>query len=446
MRTFINVRTDDRCKLHIIANCELGILNDDSGGSTDKHPLKNRPKTEHALNFIHLSNREMFRSLKPVSSTSSSAIMHKQHHIRRKKPPSQIIIGMPRVLSMYSHGLFFRAYFEHLGVNQVYFSSYTSPDLCRRTAGRGSIDPCFPSKIAISHVYDLMHRDGITHIFYPCIRMERGEIYEAPYHWTCAALAATPEAVKAAFTMERNEFHHLGIQYLNPVLDIAELDVLERQIYSCLSPHFNFSRGDNRRALVKALSIWDQYLQNLRKKAAAAIKRLERNGKLGIVLLGKPYHNDPGVNHGILDALNRHGYPVFTIESLPRDGEIVERIFEEEIQRTHQMDIRDEWSKCYCENTSLKIWAARFVSRSPNLIGLDISSFRCGHDAPLYSVLDGIFSRSSSPFFTFHEIDENKPESSIRLRIETIHYFLQRYREDMSQKDTNQWQRSLSAV
>jgi hypothetical protein len=34
-------------------------------------------------------------------------------------------------------------------------------------------------------------------------------------------------------------------------------------------------------------------------------------------------------------------------------------------------------------------------------------------------------------FFNFKDLDENKPSGSIKIRVETIHYFLKRYREDM---------------
>ena len=38
---------------------------------------------------------------------------------------------------------------------------------------------------------------------------------------------------------------------------------------------------------------------------------------------------------------------------------------------------------------------------------------------------------SGTPYFSFKDIDENKPTGSIRIRVETIAYFLKRYREDM---------------
>ncbi len=38
---------------------------------------------------------------------------------------------------------------------------------------------------------------------------------------------------------------------------------------------------------------------------------------------------------------------------------------------------------------------------------------------------------SGTPFFAFKDIDENRPTGSIRLRVETIDYFLKRYRQDL---------------
>ena len=60
-----------------------------------------------------------------------------------------------------------------------------------------------------------------------------------------------------------------------------------------------------------------------------------------------------------------------------------------------------------------------------------MSSFKCGHDAPIYSVVEEIVEHSGTPYFCFKDIDENKPTGSIKIRVETIGYFLSRYREDM---------------
>jgi hypothetical protein len=49
-------------------------------------------------------------------------------------------------------------------------------------------------------------------------------------------------------------------------------------------------------------------------------------------------------------------------------------------------------------------------------------------------VVEGIIEASGTPYFTFHDIDENKPTGSIKIRVETIDYFLQRYQERLQRR------------
>jgi len=98
------------------------------------------------------------------------------------------------------------------------------------------------------------------------------------------------------------------------------------------------------------------------------------------------------------------------------------------------MDIIDVWKNSYSENTSQKMWAAKYTSRHPNLVALELSSFKCGHDAPIYTAVEETITSSGTPYFSFKDIDENKPSGSIRIRVETIHYFLKRYVEDMQKR------------
>jgi predicted nucleotide-binding protein (sugar kinase/HSP70/actin superfamily) len=125
---------------------------------------------------------------------------------------------------------------------------------------------------------------------------------------------------------------------------------------------------------------------------------------------------------------------VFSQDSLPLDDEIVWKLFGEDVKAgviQHPMDVSDAWKNSYSENTSRKVWAAKYVARHPNLVALELSSFKCGHDAPIYTVIEEVVEHSGTPYFCFKDIDENKPTGSIKIRVETIGYFLKRYREDM---------------
>ena len=180
----------------------------------------------------------------------------------------------------------------------------------------------------------------------------------------------------------------------------------------------------------------------MRGEARQVLEQLEREDRLGVVLLGRPYHNDPGVNHEILEEFQKLGYPVFAQDCLPIDDDIIWRLFGAEVRSRRcsgPLAINDVWKNSYSENTSRKVWAAKYVARHPNLVALELSSFKCGHDAPIYSVVEEIVEHSGTPYFCFKDIDENKPTGSIRIRVETIGYFLKRYREDMvrNKKKTN---------
>ncbi len=101
---------------------------------------------------------------------------------------------------------------------------------------------------------------------------------------------------------------------------------------------------------------------------------------------------------------------------------------------TDPLDIRDVWKNAYSGSTNMKIWAAKFTARHPNLVALEISNFKCGHDAPIYSVIEDIIENSGTPYFSFKDLDENKPTGSIKIRVETIDYFLKRYQENLLKK------------
>ena len=67
-------------------------------------------------------------------------------------------LGIPRLLNTYTYAPFFNAYFASLGLKSenIVYSDYTTPELYRAGASRGAIDPCYPSKIGIAHVYNLL--------------------------------------------------------------------------------------------------------------------------------------------------------------------------------------------------------------------------------------------------------------------------------------------------
>ena len=73
---------------------------------------------------------------------------------------SKVRIAMPRVLNMYTLAPFLQAYFEALGVGfrQIMYSDFTDPLMWYKGSRRGSIDQCFPSKVSLAHIHNLIEK------------------------------------------------------------------------------------------------------------------------------------------------------------------------------------------------------------------------------------------------------------------------------------------------
>jgi hypothetical protein len=120
------------------------------------------------------------------------------------------------------------------------------------------------------------------------------------------------------------------------------------------------------------------------------------------------------------------GYPILSVRSLPRDAEYTARYF---APGEDPLDINDVWPENYSANSAQKVWAAAFASHHPNVVVLDLSSFKCGHDAPTYGLVDTIIEKSKTPYAALHDIDANKPGGSIKIRVKTYAHTLKLHEE-----------------
>ena len=466
LRTFIDVRTTEAKSdpmafvpiqkitkvplMHgeqrlIIATCEKGLVEDINEMKDIKAGLDSI--RDQYPNFVDMASKEVFRPTNakniadpmPTRAWTKSA----KERIAQMKSRKKIRIGIPRVLNIYTYAPLFNAYFESLGVapENIIYSDYTSSDLYRAGANRGAIDPCFPAKIGISHVYNLIqekHRKKpLNAIFFPMYDVLTSPLVKLTGTNACPTVTATPETVKAAFTKENDVFGENNVKYVDPILNFADRKLFAHQMLQAWQPILGLSLEENDRAVESGFKALADYETSIRRRAREVMDQLEREDRIGIVMLGRPYHHDPGLNHEILDEFQKLGYPIFSQNTLPIDEDLLERLFGDDVREgviSHPLDIGDAWKNSYSCSTNHKVWAAKFTARHPNLVALEISSFKCGHDAPIYGVVEGIIEQSGTPYFCFKDLDENKPTGSIKIRVETIDYFLRRYREEVIRK------------
>ncbi len=459
LRTFIDVNVGEEfaddprpskieilpgVKRLIVGNsCERGLVEDvDAMRVIKKGMDSNR---ELYPNFPEIAAHAVFRSpgaevvADPPTKRALTPAQRRRNETAAKR--ESLRIGIPRVLDAYAENPLFSGWLEALGIppQNIVYSDFTSEEMYKEGAKRGAIDPCFPSKIGIPHVHNLLYKHHTKRpldvIFFPMIDTLSSHLSCTQGSRACPTVTATPEAVKAAFTKEGDVFAEMGVIYKNTFVNTDEPRMLEKQLYDDWADLLGLTLAEHRRAVDEGYRCLERFETNLRQAAREVLDQLEAEDRLGIVLLGRPYHNDPGVEHEISAEFQRIGYPVFTQDSLPIDADLMERLFGDDVRDGHikdAFDISDVWKNSYSENTSRKVWAAKYVARHPNLVALELSSFKCGHDAPIYTVVEETVQTSGTPYFCFKDIDENKATGSIKIRVETIGYFLQRYREDLA--------------
>ncbi len=459
-RTFIDTKTPDGRTSRYISgfSCEKGTVE-----SLDALKVLEKRRKDLKTRYPNLVDYEArlafrhFTTPQPIPPEGTliddvevkkgllGGIKHKpiRRPIRRSAGCKGVRIGIPRVLNLYSSAPLWRTYFEALGVDEtdVVFSDTTSEEMWAEGSKYGSIDPCFPSKVAQAHIHNLIFKKHpqkkLDYIFFPCITHMPTFVAGTQDSTSCPIVAGAPKVMRAAFTKEIDFFAKNGIEYVDPAATLNEPTYFARQMFETWGPRLGITEDESDHACRegwKALRLFDEEME---RRGLELLERLEEENKIGVLLLCRPYHLDPGLHHGVPDEYQALGYPVMSIRSIPKDPQWLARWFKDDLDRgfvTTPLAVSDVWPENYSTNSVQKVWAAKFAARHPNVVVLDLSSFKCGHDAPTYGLIDNIINSSGTPSSALHDIDANKPAGSIKIRVKTYAHTLKRFEEELADK------------
>ena len=367
----------------------------------------------------------------------------------------QVRVGIPRVLNIYSTAPLWRTYFETVGLEprNVVFSDQTSEEMWAEGGKYGSVDPCYPAKVAQAHVHNLLNRkhlkNKLHHIFFPSMTHLPSFVANLPDSTSCTIVSGTPSVIKAAFTKDVDFFARAGVDYVAPVFSLLERNYFKQQMFESWGERLQITRDESDFACDSGFEALRWFDDEMQRRGMDLLEQVEADNKVCLVLLGRPYHNDPGLNHDVLEEFQALGYPILSIRSIPKDESWLRRFFERSQHNPtgSPLDIRDVWPEGYSTNSTEKVWGAKFAARHPNIAVLDLSSFKCGHDSPTYGIIDNVISKTDTPYLALHDIDANKPGGSIKIRVKTYGYTLKLYEEKLQDKaaKASELERSVAA-
>ncbi|MCF6244501.1 MAG: acyl-CoA dehydratase activase-related protein [Sulfurovum sp.] len=357
----------------------------------------------------------------------------------------EVKIAIPKVLNIYSLAPFLRTYLEALEINSknIIFSDFSNEDMYLEGAKYGSVDSCYPAKVAQSHVYALLYekkfaRKKFEYMWFPAVTELPGYVKHTMGQTSCPIISGTPKVVYSAFTKEKNLFEEKNIDYVEDALNFDDKNLLQKQLFSTWKDKLRITEDESNWAAEQAWKALDKNDADIMAEGRAILDDAEKDNEVVILLLGRPYHSDPGMNHEVLDEFQSLGFKTISMRAIPKDNEYLMRYFGKDTQTgviQSPYDIRDVWAENFSTNSAQKVWAAKFAARHPNVAVLDLSSFKCGHDAPTYSIIDKILGASRTPHLTLHDIDANKPGGSIKIRVKTFAYTLDQYKQTFTKQN-----------
>ncbi len=336
-------------------------------------------------------------------------------------------------------------FFGALGIDgrRLVFSSDTSEEQGRQFGkGRGTVDCCYPVKCIAGHYGELVfgQKEKLDILFSPMIyNMPSFLSGHVARTLTCPRVMAAPENIKAGFMKERDVFAEQGIKYLSPFVCLDEPKLVPKQLWEGMRDAIpGLTPDETARAVDAGYRAYADFNARLRKKSRDVLEWCARENRGCLLVLARPYHMDPGIGHEIEVDLQAYGYPVLWAQYFPTDPDLMDWAFGDDIKAgiiKSPFDIRDVWPSSYSSNTNEILWGAKAAARMPWVACVvRLASYECGMDQPTYTPVQQIVERSGTLFFSFQDLDSTKPAGSVKIRVETIAHYLERYATDIIEK------------
>ena len=380
---------------------------EDIAGKSEKSEKSGKGKDKGKGTGVHAASA-ISAARKDVPNMYAWKLQHvfKYAPLRAEEAPRGDI-GVPRVLNMYEDYPFWHACLSKLGF-RVLLSNPTTKNTFEDGIDTIPSDTvCYPAKLVHGHIENLVRR-GVTKIWLPCIPLNVKEDTHSNNCYNCPVVGSYPEVARVNCDTRGGK-----VSIIAPFLPLGHRERLAQRLYEELTErHLGEDGGAAPVTLAEALAAVDagtaaadQYKAALRAEGEAVLRGLDESGRPGIVLLGRPYHVDPEINHGIPEIVASYGFAVLSEDSVAHLGrEIVDR----------DLRVVDQWtfhSRLYA--------AARLSTERSNLNVLQLVSFGCGLDAVTTDQVKEII-ESAGKLYTSIKIDEINNLGAARIRIRSM--------------------------
>ena len=317
---------------------------------------------------------------------------------RSSENPKRGVIGIPRTLNMYEDYPFWFTFFDKLGYGVTLSGKSTAQMYYKGMATVPSDSLCYPAKLAHGHIMDLIEQ-GVTKIFYPCEPYNQEDAsHGETKNFNCPIVASYPENIRLNMDILREK----QIEFIQPFLPLNDKKRLTERLKEELKKE-NIPAAEIRSAVEAAYAELEHYRADVRQYGEEILARLEKTGEQAIMLVGRPYHLDPEINHGIPEMIESYNLPIISEDAvyhLP--------------VKNHRLHVVNQWSY-----HARLYHAAEFVAERQNLTLIQLSSFGCGLDALTTGQVKELL-EDHRRIYTMIKLDEVSNLGAARIRLRSL--------------------------
>ncbi len=317
------------------------------------------------------------------------------------------VVGIPRALNMYENYPFWFTFFTKLGYRVILSDPSTKKTYEAGIESMPSESVCYPAKLSHGHIMNLLDKHP-DFIWMPCSKWERQEDATAGNHFNCPIVASYPEALR----LNIDELRTSDTAFVSPWLPYDNKEHLKKRLFVELMENFAAETGVDARPLTQAEvdaavdAAWaedEAFKRDMRCKGTETLAWMEQTGTHGIVLAGRPYHQDPEINHAIPELLTSFGLAVLTEDSIAHLGQLERPI-----------RVVDQWMY------HTRLYAAAKVATQRNDLDLiQLNSFGCGLDALTTDQVQEVL-EAAGKVYTVLKIDEVSNLGAARIRVRSL--------------------------
>ncbi len=313
-----------------------------------------------------------------------------------KKEPI-LTYGIPRALNMYENFPFWCTFLTELGFKVVLSSPSNFSLFEKGIYSVMSENICFPAKLVHGHIIDLIEKK-VDRIFYPIVVYESQTFDNSINSYNCPVVTGYPDVIKSAINTKQ-----YGIEIDSPQLSFKDKDLLIEQLFMFFKK-YKLSYKQVEDAAKKGFLEQSKYKKTMHNLGRDLIERSKKTNKRLIVIMGRPYHIDPLINHGIDTVLSNLGVNVMSERAYPLN----------EKENLKDINVLTQW-----EYSNLLYCVGKKIADEDFIEAIHLTSFGCGPDAIVSDELKEIFNRKNK-IYTFIKMDEIANLGAVKLRIRSM--------------------------